>query len=43
MFSRIVFGLGLLSATALVNPALAADARTLQIIVSKDKQSRAVD
>ena len=42
MFSRIVFGLGLLSATALVNPALAADARTLQIIVSKDKQSLAV-
>jgi peptidoglycan hydrolase-like protein with peptidoglycan-binding domain len=42
MFSRFVFGLGLLSATALVNPALAADARTLQIIVSKDKQSLAV-
>ncbi|MGO7160373.1 L,D-transpeptidase family protein, partial [Rhizobium johnstonii] len=42
MFSRLVFGLGLLSATALVHPALAADARTLQIIVSKDKQSLAV-
>ncbi|PDT05036.1 hypothetical protein CO666_05200 [Rhizobium chutanense] len=42
MFSRLVFGLALLSATALVHPALAADARTLQIIVSKDKQSLAV-
>ncbi|NKK81405.1 L,D-transpeptidase family protein [Rhizobium leguminosarum] len=42
MFSRLVFGLGLLSATALVHPALAADARMLQIIVSKDKQSLAV-
>ncbi|MBX5195682.1 L,D-transpeptidase family protein [Rhizobium sp. NZLR10] len=42
MFSRLVFGLGLLSATALVHPALAADARTLQIIVSKDRQSLAV-
>lgn len=42
MFSRFVFGLGLLSATALVHPAFAADARTLQIIVSKDKQSLAV-
>lgn len=42
MFSRLVFGLGLLSATALVHPALAADARTLQIFVSKDKQSLAV-
>ncbi|MGZ2423722.1 L,D-transpeptidase family protein [Rhizobium laguerreae] len=42
MFSRLVFGLGLLSATALVHPALAVDARTLQIIVSKDKQSLAV-
>ncbi|QKK28565.1 L,D-transpeptidase family protein [Rhizobium indicum] len=42
MFSRLVFGLGLLSATALVHPALAADVRTLQIIVSKDKQSLAV-
>ncbi|TCU17341.1 L,D-transpeptidase family protein [Rhizobium sullae] len=43
MFSRFVFGLGLLSATALVHhPAFAADARTLQIFVSKDKQSLAV-
>ncbi|MBZ9790429.1 L,D-transpeptidase family protein [Rhizobium sp. 3T7] len=39
MFSRLVFGLGLLSATALLHPALAADARTLQIFVSKDLQS----
>ncbi|WP_106795239.1 L,D-transpeptidase family protein [Rhizobium sp. H4] len=42
MVSRFVFGLGLLSATALVHPAFAADARTLQIFVSKDKQSLAV-
>ncbi|OWV77817.1 hypothetical protein ATY78_14525 [Rhizobium sp. R635] len=42
MFSRLVFGLGLLSATALVHPALAADVRTLQIFVSKNKQSLAV-
>ncbi|ANK91158.1 MULTISPECIES: L,D-transpeptidase family protein [Rhizobium] len=42
MFSRLVFGLGLLSATALVHPALAADARTLQIFVSKNKQSLVV-
>jgi len=42
MFSRLVFGLGLLSATALVHPAFAADVRTLQIFVSKDKQSLAV-
>ncbi|QFY59851.1 L,D-transpeptidase family protein [Rhizobium grahamii] len=42
MFSRFVFGLGLLSATALVHPALAADARALQIFVSKDKQSLTV-
>ncbi|MDM9629427.1 L,D-transpeptidase family protein [Rhizobium sp. S152] len=42
MFSRLVFGLGLLSATALVHPALAADARALQIFVSKDKQSLVV-
>lgn len=42
MVSRIVFGLGLLSATAFVHPALAADARFLQIIVSKDSQSLAV-
>ncbi|CAN7251626.1 L,D-transpeptidase family protein [Rhizobium sp. LjRoot258] len=39
MLSRLVFGLGLLAATALVHPALAADARTLQIFVSKDAQS----
>ncbi|MFA1672415.1 L,D-transpeptidase family protein [Rhizobium mongolense] len=43
MFSRFVFGLGLLSATALVHhPAFAVDARTLQIFVSKDKQSLVV-
>ena len=42
MFSRLVLGLGLLSATALVHPAFAADVRTLQIFVSKDKQSLAV-
>ncbi|MBX4997875.1 L,D-transpeptidase family protein [Rhizobium lentis] len=42
MVSRLVFGLGLLSATALVHPAFAADARTLQIFVSKNKQSLAV-
>ncbi len=42
MFSRLVFGLGLLSATALVHPAFATDARALQIFVSKSKQSLAV-
>ncbi|MBX4956424.1 L,D-transpeptidase family protein [Rhizobium lentis] len=42
MVSRLVFGLGLLSATALVHPAFAADTRTLQIFVSKNKQSLAV-
>ncbi|MDF0698954.1 L,D-transpeptidase family protein [Rhizobium sp. MC63] len=42
MVSRFVFGLGLLSATALVHPAFAADVRTLQIFVSKNKQSLAV-
>ena len=42
MFSRLALGLGLLSATALVHPAFAADARTLQIFVSKNKQSLAV-
>ncbi|PDV86908.1 hypothetical protein CO652_18250 [Rhizobium sp. H4] len=42
MVSRFVFGLGLLSATALVHPAFAADVHTLQIFVSKDKQSLAV-
>jgi peptidoglycan hydrolase-like protein with peptidoglycan-binding domain len=39
MFARFVFSLGLLSATALVDPAHAAGARTLQVIVSKDTQS----
>ncbi|OWV98543.1 L,D-transpeptidase family protein [Rhizobium sp. R693] len=39
MLSRLVLGLGLLSATALVYPAVAADSRTLQIFVSKDAQS----
>jgi peptidoglycan hydrolase-like protein with peptidoglycan-binding domain len=39
---RIVLGIGLLSATALVHPALAAEARTLQIVVSTDRQSLAV-
>lgn len=43
MKRRFLFGLGLLSATALVYPALAADdVRTLQIVVSKDRQSLAV-
>ncbi|MFT4183018.1 MAG: L,D-transpeptidase family protein [Rhizobium sp.] len=43
MKSRFLFGLGLLSATALIHPAFAADdARTLQIVVSKDRQSLAV-
>jgi peptidoglycan hydrolase-like protein with peptidoglycan-binding domain len=42
MFSRFVFGLGLLSATALVHPAYSAEARNLQIFVSKDRQSLAV-
>ncbi|AVA21134.1 L,D-transpeptidase family protein [Rhizobium sp. LEGMi198b] len=42
MKSRFFFGLGLLSATALVHPAFAEDARTLQIVVSKDRQSLAV-
>ncbi|WP_064682233.1 L,D-transpeptidase family protein [Rhizobium bangladeshense] len=42
MVSRFVFGLGLLSATALVHPAFAADVRTLQIFVSKNNQSLAV-
>ncbi len=42
MFSRLVFGLGLLSATALVHPAFAGDARTLQIFVSKSNQTLAV-
>ncbi|ENN85957.1 hypothetical protein RHSP_16472 [Rhizobium freirei PRF 81] len=39
----LLLGLGLLSATALSQPAFAAsDARTLQIVVSKDRQSLAV-
>jgi len=42
MSVRVSVLIGLLSATALVHPALAADARTLQIFVSKDKQSLAV-
>ncbi|MBO9123574.1 MULTISPECIES: L,D-transpeptidase family protein [unclassified Rhizobium] len=42
MFSRLVFGLSLLSATALVHPAFATDARALQIFVSKSKQSLTV-
>jgi peptidoglycan hydrolase-like protein with peptidoglycan-binding domain len=42
MMSRFFFGLGLLSATALIQPALAGDARTLQIVVSTDRQSLAV-
>ncbi|TCR92830.1 putative peptidoglycan binding protein [Rhizobium sp. BK376] len=42
MMSRFFFGLGLLSATALVHPAFASDARTLQIVVSTDRQSLAV-
>ncbi|WFU10179.1 L,D-transpeptidase family protein [Rhizobium sp. CB3090] len=43
MKPRFLFGLGLLSATALVHPAFGQeDARTLQIVVSKDRQSLAV-
>ncbi len=43
MKPRFLFGLGLLSATALVHPVFAADdVRTLQIVVSKDRQSLAV-
>jgi peptidoglycan hydrolase-like protein with peptidoglycan-binding domain len=42
MVSRFFFGLGLLSATALVHPAFADDARTLQIVVSTDRQSLSV-
>ena len=39
----LLLGLGLLSATALSHPSFAAsDARTLQIVVSKDRQSLAV-
>jgi peptidoglycan hydrolase-like protein with peptidoglycan-binding domain len=39
MLRRLVFGLGLLSATMLSQAAFAEGGRTLQIIVSKDKQS----
>ncbi|PZM16825.1 L,D-transpeptidase family protein [Rhizobium tubonense] len=39
---RLFLGIGLLSATALTPPAFAADARTLQIVVSTDRQSLAV-
>src|ERR1700712_1252196 len=39
---RIVLGIGLLSAAALIHPALAAETRTLQIVVSTDRQSLAV-
>ncbi len=42
MMSRLVFGLGLLSTTAFVSPALADGARDLQIVVSKDNQSLVV-
>src|SRR3569623_3625662 len=42
MSVRVGVLIGLLAATALVDPAFAADARTLQIFVSKDKQSLAV-
>jgi peptidoglycan hydrolase-like protein with peptidoglycan-binding domain len=42
MSVRVGVLIGLLSATALVDPAFAADARTLQIFVSKDQQSLAV-
>lgn len=42
MLRRLVFGLGLLSATMLSHAAFAEGARTLQIIVSKDKQSLVV-
>ncbi|HEX2147206.1 MAG TPA: L,D-transpeptidase family protein, partial [Pseudorhizobium sp.] len=42
MLRRLVFGLGLLSATMLSHSALADDPNTLQIIVSKDTQSMTV-
>ncbi len=42
MSVRVSVLIRLLSATALIHPAFAADARTLQIFVSKDKQSLAV-
>jgi hypothetical protein len=42
MLSRFFLGLGLLSTTAGFHSALASDARTLQIVVSTDRQSLAV-
>ncbi len=42
MLLRPLFGLGLLATTAIVNPAFAVDARTLQIVVSTNRQSLAV-
>jgi len=42
MLRRIAFGIGLLSATMLSHAAFAEGARTLQIIVSKDKQALTV-
>lgn len=42
MFLRLVLGIGLLSATALVDPADAADARVLQIVVSTNRQQLSV-
>lgn len=42
MLRHLVFGVGLLSATMLSSAAFAEGARTLQIIVSKDKQSMVV-
>jgi peptidoglycan hydrolase-like protein with peptidoglycan-binding domain len=39
---RIFLGIGLLSATALTHPAFAVEARTLQIVVSTDRQSLVV-
>jgi peptidoglycan hydrolase-like protein with peptidoglycan-binding domain len=42
MFSRLVLGIGLLSASALTHPAEAADARVLQIVVSTNRQQLAV-
>lgn len=42
MFTRLVLGIGLLSATALTHPAEAADARVLQIVVSTNRQQLSV-
>ncbi|MGA1801405.1 L,D-transpeptidase family protein [Rhizobium sp. HT1-10] len=42
MFSRLVLGIGLLSATALTHPAGATDARVLQIVVSTNRQQLSV-